>query len=39
MARKATVSGSRYFAEIRKPNPNAETIPEYAGQQGDTLHP
>jgi len=27
MLRKAAVSKRRYFAETRKPNPRAETIP------------
>src|SRR6266851_4698598 len=38
MARNATVSGSKYFAEIKNPKPNAETMPAYAGQQAGHIN-
>src|SRR5260370_33260670 len=38
MARNATVRGSKYFAEIKNPKPNAETRPAYAGQQAGHIN-
>src|SRR5260370_40053982 len=38
MARNATVRGSKYFAEIKNPKPNAETRPAYAGQHAGHIN-